>query len=276
VFESTVPIDREEIMKTAAGYNPRVERVRRALLAAAIACSLGAPAAAQQASFRVKGRVVSERGAPITDADVRSEAFYGYGAGTFAGQRTFTARTNAKGEWSIGALQPGIWLFEVIAPGYLPETVVLPIRILTPVSMGTSGQGLTWDLLLKPVREPDGASGQFLAEVADFARAGKGEEVRLALERLPADPGSDYLASAGRIAMVAREMTLARSLFVRALERDASSYRAALGVASMFLLQRDFDSASRAFDAARARTHDKNEQRFLSAALGDLATIRYR
>jgi Tfp pilus assembly protein PilF len=76
--------------------------------------------------------------------------------------------------------------------------------------------------------------------------------------------------------MVAREMPLARSLFVRALERDPSSYRAALGVASMFLLQRDFDSASRAFDAARSRTHDKDEQRFLSAAIGDLATIRVR
>jgi len=253
-----------------------VAKVRRALLAATIACILGAPAAAQQASFRVKGRVVSERGAAIADADVRTEALYGYGAGTFAGQRTFTARTNAKGEWSIGGLQPGIWLFEVIAPGYLPETVVLPIRILTTVSMGTSGQGLTWDLLLKLVSEPDDASGRFLSDLADFARAGKGEEVRLALERLPADPGAEYLASAGRIAMVAGEMTLARSLFVRALERDASSYRAALGVASMFLLQRDFDSASRAFDAARARTHDKNEQRFLSAALGDLATIRYR
>ena len=50
----------------------------------------------------------------------------------------------------------------------------------------------------------------------------------------------------------------------------------ALGIASIFLLQRDFDSASRAFDAARNRTHDKNEMKFLSAAIGDLATIRVR
>jgi thioredoxin-like negative regulator of GroEL len=154
--------------------------------------------------------------------------------------------------------------------------VALPIRILTIVSMGTSGQGLTWDLILKPVRETDDESGHVLTEVAGFARAGKPEDVRLALERLPSDPSSDYLASAGRIAMIAREMPLARTLFVRALERDPSSYRAALGVASMFLLQRDFDSASRAFDAARSRTHDKSEQRFLSAAIGELATIRYR
>jgi hypothetical protein len=234
------------------------------------------PANAQHASFRTRGRVLSERGEPIADAEVRLEAFYGYAAGTFAGQRTFSARTNGKGEWSVGAMQPGIWLFEATAPGYLPETVALPIRILTIVSMGTSGQGLTWDLILKPVREPDDADGQFLTEVAGFARAGKADDVRLALERLPLDPEADYLASAGRIAMVARDMPLARTLFVRALERDPSAYRAALGVASMFLLQRDFDSASRAFDAARSRTHDKGEQRFLSAAIGELATIRVR
>ena len=76
--------------------------------------------------------------------------------------------------------------------------------------------------------------------------------------------------------MVARDMDLARTLFLRALERDPSSYRAALGVASMFMLQRDFDNASRAFDATRSRTHDKDEQKFLSAAIGDLATIMVR
>ncbi len=76
--------------------------------------------------------------------------------------------------------------------------------------------------------------------------------------------------------MVARDSALAKTLFTSALERDPSSYRAALGVASMFLLERDFDSASRAFDAARNRTHDKDEQKFLTAAIGDLATIKVR
>jgi hypothetical protein len=231
---------------------------------------------AQHAAFRVKGRVVTERGEPIEKADVRLEAFYGYAAGTFAGPRKLSAQTNRKGEWSVGALQPGIWLFEAIAPGYLPETVVLPIRILTTVSMGTSGMALIWDLVLKPVRAPDDAHGAFLAEVAAAARDGKADQVREALQRLPDNPDSDYLASAGRIAMVARDMSLARTLLLRAVERDPSSYRAALGVASMFLLERDFDSASRAFDAARSRTHDKDEQKFLSAAIGDLATIKVR
>jgi Tfp pilus assembly protein PilF len=93
---------------------------------------------------------------------------------------------------------------------------------------------------------------------------------------LPDDSDADYLAAAGRVALVAHRPEVARVLFTRALERDPSSYRAALGVASVFLLQRDFDSASRAFDAARSRTRDKDEQKFLSFAIADLATIRVR
>jgi thioredoxin-like negative regulator of GroEL len=68
----------------------------------------------------------------------------------------------------------------------------------------------------------------------------------------------------------------ARSLFRRAIERDRMSYRATLRLASIFLYDRDFDSASRAFDAARNRTKDKEEHGFMSAAIGDLATIKVR
>ena len=231
---------------------------------------------AQHPAFRAKGRVVTEKGEPIDKADVRAEAFYGYAAGTFAGVRKFSEQTNRKGEWNIGGMQPGVWLFEVIAPGYLPELVVLPIRILTTVGMDTSGMSLTWDLILKPVPAPDDVQGELLTQAAALARDGKADEVRAALSRIPDDPHSDFFASAGRVAMVARDMSLARTLFTRALERDASSYRAALGVASTFMVERDFDSASRAFDAARSRTHDKDEQKFLTIALGDLATIKFR
>jgi hypothetical protein len=231
---------------------------------------------AQHAAFRVKGRVVTDRGEPIEKATIRLEAFFGYAAGTFAGPRKLEAETDHKGQWSIGALQPGIWLFEATAAGYIPEAVVLPIRILTTVSMGTSGMSLTWDLILKPARAPDGVKGDLLTQASAAARDGKADDVRSALRMIPEDPDADYLAGAGRVAMVARDMPLARTLFLRAIERDPSSYRATLGIASIFLLERDFDSASRAFDAARARTHDKDEQKFLSAAIGDLATIKVR
>ena len=142
--------------------------------------------------------------------------------------------------------------------------------------MGTSGMALTWDLVLKPQRVSDDARGTLLTEAVTVARDKQVEKVREMLSRVPDDADADFLAGAARIALVARDTDLARPLFMRALERDPSSYRAAMGIASLFLLQRDFDSASRAFDATRNRTHDKDEQKFLTAAIGDLATIKIR
>jgi tetratricopeptide (TPR) repeat protein len=246
------------------------------LLSLAVCASIVPPAFAQHAAFRIKGKVRTETGAPIGNAEVRAEAFYGYAAGTFAGQRTFAERTNAKGDWSIGALQPGVWIFEVLADGYVPESVILPPRILATVSQGTSGMAMTWDLVLKPIRFPDGSRGQTLKTALDAVLAGKADDARSTLLAAPDDADADYLASAGRVAMLARDMPAAAALFRRALERDPASYRAALGIASSFLYQRDFDGASRAFDAARSRTHDKDEQKFITAAIGELQAIRYR
>jgi len=252
-----------------------LEAVRRVAIIAAL-CLYSAGASAQHAAFRIKGRVKTDSGEGIAAATVRAEAFYGYAAGTFAGQRIFTAETNAKGDWSIGSLQPGVWLFEVIAKDYLPETVVLPPRLLTTVSQGTSGMSMTWDLILKPVKMPEGERGLVLTAAAKAAHDGKKDDVRSALQAVPDDADADYLAGAGRIALVAGDSALATTLFTKALNVDPSSYRAALGVASSFLMLRDFDSASRAFDAARNRTRDKDEQRFISAAIGELAAIKYR
>lgn len=251
--------------------------MRRIALAALLILAVAPSIAAQHAAFRIKGRVKTDANEPVANAEVRVEAFYGYFAGAFGGgQRTFTTTTNARGDWNVGGLQPGVWLFEVFAPGYVPETVILPIRILTTVSMGQSGMSLTWDLVLKPLRAADDEYGAFLVDSTKAIRDGNGESVRAALQQLPRDADAAYLAGAARLAIVARDFPLARSLFSRAIERDPLSYRAVLGVASVFLYERDFDSASRAFDAARNRTQDKDEQRFLSAAIGDLATIKIR
>ncbi len=249
--------------------------MRRLLIASLVTAA--AAVFAQHAAFRVKGYVREDKGTPIANADVRIEAFYGYFAGAFGGgQRTFATKTGAKGDWSVGGLQPGVWLFEVFSPDHVPETVILPIRILTTVSMGQAGMSLTWDVVLKPVPALDDLNARFLIESAQAVRDGHADAVRASLQQLPADADADYLAGAGRVAMVARDFALARSLFARAIEQDRLSYRATLGLASTFLYDRDFDSASRAFDAARNRTKDKEEQRFLSAAIGDLATIKVR
>ena len=86
----------------------------------------------------------------------------------------------------------------------------------------------------------------------DAAHANKVDEVHAALQRVPAEADAEFLAAAGRVAVAARDMGLANALFRSAAERDPASYRAVLGMASMFLLQRNFDNASHAFDAARS------------------------
>lgn len=248
-------------------------------MAAIVLCLAVLPALAalhaQQPVSRLKGRVLNERGERI-QAEVRAEAFFGVAAGAFAGQRTFAARANGKGEWSILGIAPGIWLFTAYAEGYLPETVVLPNRLITSSSPNAAGQVFLWDLILKPMTAIQDAHHAPLIDAATAARDGHDADAEALLVKVPDDADADYLAAAGRIALIAHRPDLARTLFTRALEHDPSSYRAALGVASAFLLQRDFDSASRAFDAARSRTHDKDEQKFLTYAIGDLATIRVR
>jgi hypothetical protein len=243
---------------------------------AAIAMALSAVAQAQQPVSRLKGRVTNERGEALVDAEIRVEAFFGPAAGTFAGQRTLETRTNAKGEWSVLGISPGIWLFEVLAPGYLPESVALPVRLITPSGPAAGGMMFTWQLILKPMPAPVEGHWQPLVDAVQAARGGNVERAAAQLRQVPHDANPDYLAAAGRVSLLARDVDMARAYFARALETDPTSYRAALGVASTVLLQRDFDLASRAFDAARNRTRDKDEQRFISAAIGDLATIKTR
>jgi hypothetical protein len=194
---------------------------------------------AQQPVSRLRGRVLSERGERIQDAEVRAEAIYGAAAGTFAGQRTFSARTNAKGEWSILGIAPGIWLFAVYAEGYLPEIVVLPNRLLTASGPNAAGQMFLWDLILKPLVAIQDAHHTPLIQAAAAAHDGHDADAEALLVKVPEDADADYLAAGGRIAVLAHRPDVARALFTRALERDPSSYRAALGIGSVFLLQRD-------------------------------------
>jgi thioredoxin-like negative regulator of GroEL len=158
----------------------------------------------------------------------------------------------------------------------VPETVGLPIMILTTVSSGRSGMSLDWTLPLKMERMPDGDRGQSLSAALDAARAGKKDDLRAMLTRLPAGTDADYLSFAGRIAIVGRDFELAQSLFASALQQDQTAYRIPLGLATDSLALRDFNGASKAFDAARARTKDKDEQRFITVALAELATIMVR
>src|SRR4029079_16646112 len=86
--------------------------------------------------LRLRGRVIAPGGDPVTGAEVRVEARFGFGGAEFTGQRTYSATANAKGEWSIIGFTSGAWIFDASAPGYLPHVVALPFNVMTPAGQG--------------------------------------------------------------------------------------------------------------------------------------------
>src|SRR4249919_4346745 len=108
----------------------------RACRAVACLAVLGSATLVAQPLDRLSGKVMTAAGAPIADADIRVEAMFGFAGGDFLGQRTFAARTNAKGDWALLAFKSGIWVFDAIAPGRLPDAVALPFLLVAPASSG--------------------------------------------------------------------------------------------------------------------------------------------
>jgi hypothetical protein len=219
---------------------------------------------------RLSGKVVSDRGEVIKDADVRVEALFGFAGSEYLGQRTFTAHSDAKGGWALLGFKSGIWVFDASIAGHIPDVVALPFNLVTPAGTGLSGIAPVWHPVLKPTPIPEGEIGQMLAEAADAARAGRPERVVPILSRLSDSNDVNVLTSAGRICLLMRDATVARPLFRRAHERDPLSFRAALGMGSSALMQRDVDAAARAFGDARNLTKDKDERSYLSAAISEL------
>ena len=219
---------------------------------------------------RLTGKVLTDTGAPMTDADVRVEAMFGFAGGDFLGQRTFAARTNAKGEWALLAFKSGIWVFDAAAPGRLPDTIALPFNLVAPASSGIDRLIPVWHPLLRLAPMPAGDIGKILADAAEAARAQRSELVTPLLSRLADSNDAAVLTAAASICLLMREPTVARPLFRRALDRDPSSFRAALGMGSSALMQRDVDTAAKAFGDARNLTKDKDERGYLAAAIVEL------
>lgn len=242
-------------------------RTSRLLAYLVIATAVNAVA---QPLDRLSGRVVTDRGTPATDADVHVEAIFGFAGGDFLGQRTFTTRTNAKGEWALLAFKSGIWVFDVAAPGQLPDAVALPFNLVAPAGSGIDRLTPIWHPLLRVSPLPAGDIGQMLADAAEAARAQRPERVAPLLSRLADSADATVLTAAGSICLLMRDPTVARPLFRRALERDPMSFRAALGMGSTALMQRNVDAAAKAFGEARNLTKDKDERGYLSAAILEL------
>ena len=231
--------------------------------------ALGSVLAAQPLE-RLTGKVVIDQGEPVKDVEVRVDAIFGFAGGDFVGQRTFTTRANAKGDWALLAFKAGVWLFDASAPGRLPDVIALPFNLVSPPGTGITGLVPTWHPVLRPTAMPAGDIGQLLADAVDAARAGRPERATPLLARLADSGDAAVLTAAGRICLLLRDPTVARPFFRRALERDPTSFGAAVGMGSSALMQRDVDSAGHAFDEARKLTRDKDERGYLAAAINEL------
>ena len=249
-------------------YNPCVKTPAAGFIVIA-AAGLCATLSAQPLD-RLTGKVLTEQGQPLKDADIRVEALFGFAGSDYLGQRTFTARTDGKGMWALLGFKSGIWIFDASLPGHVPDAVALPFNLVVPAGAGLSGVVPVCRPVLKPTQLPPGDYGQLLSDAAEAARAGRPDRVAPLLARVSDTTDAAILDAAGRICLLMRDGAVARPFFRRALDRDPTSFRAALGMGSTALMQRDVDAAGRAFSEARALTKDKDERTYLSAAVSEL------
>lgn len=235
-----------------------------------VAVAALAVAASAQPLDRLTGKVRLAQSAAPEGVDVRVEAIFGFAGGDFLGQKTFTTRTNSKGEWALLAFKAGVWLFDATAPGHLPDVVALPFNLVSPPGSGIGGMVPAWHPVLKPMAVPAGELGQMLVEAAGAVRNNRAERATPLLARLADSNDAGVLVAAGRICLLMKDPTVARPFFRRAMERDATSFSAAVGMASSALMQRDVDAAAHAFNDARKLTNDKDERGYLAAAITEL------
>jgi hypothetical protein len=247
-------------------------KARRTALRAAIAVYVVTATISAQPPNRLKGKVLTDTGAPL-EADVRIEAVSGPRGEGYVGQRTFSVRSRANGDWTLIGLKPGAWRFAVAPPGYSPDAIVLPLNVLVPAGSSIAGVNPSWQPVLKLTALPDGEAGEWLKQGITAALAGAAPRVLDAMSRVPVGVDAPTLAAAGRICLMADNAGLARALFTQALELDPQSYRAKLGLGSAALMVADFSGAARAFKAARELTADKDERNYLTAAIADLSRM---
>ena len=174
--------------------------MRPRMMIAALAVLAMIDAVAAQPLSRMKGRVGGEGGEAV-QADVRIEAVSGPRGDGYVGQRTYTVRSNDKGEWTLIGFKAGAWLFGVAPPDQLLDVVVLPINVLVPAGSGMAGITPAWRPVLKPAPIPPGPAGDWLKQSLAAALEGDASRVSQTLSVVPADADGSALAAAGRICL---------------------------------------------------------------------------
>ncbi len=83
------------------------QQTRRRWMCGLALVAMGAGAGRAQTALRVKGTVMAAGGAGLP-ASVELEALHGYRGLEFVGQKSFKARANDKGQWSVLGVTSGV------------------------------------------------------------------------------------------------------------------------------------------------------------------------
>lgn len=222
-----------------------------------------------QTAMRMKGQTLSAAGAGVPGS-VELEAVYGFRGLDFVGQKTFSARANGSGQWSVLGVTSGAWVFAAHAPSYLPQVVLLPVQFTQKNPGSAVGSQVPWEVGFELAPRDQHPA---LAPAADAALAGRRGDVASHLAAVFETAEADTLVAAGEIALYARDAGLARAVFDRALVKAPNHARARLGLASSAMLLGDWDRAAKAFWAAREAGVSPKLARAVGAAITELQRI---
>lgn len=231
--------------------------------------ALGATSSAQTA-LRLRGTTRAATGEAPVAASVDLEARYGYRGLDFVGQKTFTARAGANGQWSVLGVTSGAWFLGAHSPNHLPQALVLPIQFTQKNPLSAAGGQLPWEVGFDLVSRDTHPA---LAAAADAAIAGQRAAVATHLAAVFETATADTLVAAGEIALYARDSGLARAIFQRAVALAPENGRAHLGAASTALFDGQWDVAAKALWTAREKGVSPRLARAVGAAITELQRV---
>jgi hypothetical protein len=242
---------------------------RSIVLSAVLLVGISAGLHAQMA-HRLKGSLRSTSGSPIAGGSVRADNLSGFRGEPFVGQKDHAVTSNDKGEWNITGIEAGLWLFSTTAPDTIPAVVVIPVKFSQRQQVSAIGNSLTWQL---PMFAYPASEHPMLKVAIDLLAAGKKDEMAQAITvALGPDVPTETRVAAGELALLAQQSSLAKTIFLLALQKDPRHPRATLGSAGAALLGRDWESAGKILWEARDLV-PKEQRQALAAAIDDLRGI---
>lgn len=235
----------------------------------AVAVLLWCSTGGAQSALRLRGSVQTPSGSSV-GAAVELEAVHGFRGLEFVGQKTFKARPNDKGQWSVLGVTSGVWVMAAHTPQHLPHVMVFPIQFSQKNPASAVGGQVPWDVGFELV--PREAHPELVA-AADAALAGRRAEVAAHLAPVFETASPEALVVAAEIALYVRDAGLARGILQRALAAAPSNPRAHLALASAALIDGAWDAASKALWAAREAGAPPRIVKAVGAAITELQRI---